>query len=373
MKRIDSINIDDETYKIESDVVSSNDASSADLNLGDENGEVVVQFEGGHIKTKNFDSRKSGIDASNDASSADLSLGDENGEVVVQFEGGHIKTKNFDSRNSGTGSVGGVPIENYFINLKGKTIYLYGDSISSTDYSHYKDELSKLTNATVINGGHSGWTTAALAASGPLEQAIAAKPDVIFILVGGNDVGTKGTVGTFGTYGGLLADETKVSIPNIQSAYAGTKWIEAVAYITQYLSYNIGGYRHNAYKAGKCTDVGNQLESENDLDNIIKPIVVLCSTLPQQRNNATNVWADPINSKRKADACREVAQLLHVPLLDFSVLAGFNLINEPYWTSPTDKIHNKGTYMMDGLHPNKFGYRRMARLAYDFIRPYFIQ
>ena len=233
--------------------------------------------------------------------------------------------------------------------------------------------MTKLTNATVINGGHSGWTTAALAAKEPLEQAVAAKPDVIFILVGGNDVGAEGTVGTFGTYGGLLANETKVSIPDIHSAYTGTKWIEAVAYITQYLSYNIGGYRHNAYKLGKCADVGTQLESENDLDNLIKPIVVLCSTLPQQRNGASNVWADPINSKRKADACREVGQLLHVPLLDFSVLAGFNLINEPYWINPTDKIHNKGTYMMDGLHPNKFGYRRLARLAYDFIRPYFIQ
>lgn len=33
----------------------------------------------------------------NDTSSADLSLGDEDGNAIVQFKDGHIKTKNFDS------------------------------------------------------------------------------------------------------------------------------------------------------------------------------------------------------------------------------------------------------------------------------------
>jgi hypothetical protein len=32
-----------------------------------------------------------------DMSSADLSLGDEDGNAIVQFKNGHIKTKNFDS------------------------------------------------------------------------------------------------------------------------------------------------------------------------------------------------------------------------------------------------------------------------------------
>lgn len=275
--------------------------------------------------------------------------------------------------SGGVGTIGGVTMDTYFINLQGKTIYLYGDSISSSDYTFYKDELTKLTNATVLNAGHSGWSTAALAGASPLTQAVNAKPDVVFILVGGNDTGATGTVGTFGTYGGLLSSETVVNIPDISTQYSGSKWIEAVAYITQYLTYHIGGWRHTAALAGQCTDVGSQLASESDLDDLQKPIVVLCTTLPQQRNNATDAWSIPANSKRKADACREVAQLLNVPLLDFSVLAGFARINETYWISPTDKIHNKGTYMMDGLHPNKFGYRRMARLAYDFIRPYFIK
>ncbi len=32
-----------------------------------------------------------------DTSSADLSVGDEDGNAIVQFENGHIRTKNFDS------------------------------------------------------------------------------------------------------------------------------------------------------------------------------------------------------------------------------------------------------------------------------------
>ena len=35
---------------------------------------------------------------------------------------------------------------------------------------------------------------------------------------------------------------------------------------------------------------------------------------------------------------------------------------EPYWTSPTDKDTNNGIYTMDGLHPNKYGYRRIAEI-----------
>lgn len=268
-------------------------------------------------------------------------------------------------------NVGGIDSSTYFINLSGKKIYLYGDSISSSDYSFYKEELEFLTNAIVYNNGHSGWNASALAQSSPLQSAVNESPDVVFILVGGNDIGLKGSVGTFGTYGGTLNDEPIVNIPSIKEGYLGTTFIEAVAYITQYLTYHIGGFRHKSYNDGICTDVGSSLSSEKILDDIQKPIIVLCTTLPQQRNGESDAWSLNVNSKRKADACREVSQLLNIPLLDLSTRAGFSMINETYWENPTDMVHNKGTYMMDGLHPNKYGYRRMARLCYDFIRPYF--
>ncbi len=107
-----------------------NDDSEADLNIGDESGNVVAEFKGGHVKTKNFDSRnsfstenivhqtgqsttdvmsqkavtdelnkdKSGSIVLDDDSQANLNIGDSAGNVVAEFKGGHIRTKNFDSR-----------------------------------------------------------------------------------------------------------------------------------------------------------------------------------------------------------------------------------------------------------------------------------
>lgn len=88
------------------------DDSEADLNIGDDEGNVIVEFSGGHIKTKNFDSRNGGsgnanVEATDDDSEADLNFSDDEGNVILQLKGGHIKTKNFDSRNGGGG--GGEP------------------------------------------------------------------------------------------------------------------------------------------------------------------------------------------------------------------------------------------------------------------------
>ena len=99
-----------------------NDNSEADLNIGDENGNVLAEFKDGHLKTKEFDSRevlrkgeipdvsqlatKSEIPkVSNytkqqaDNSDSDLNIGDELGNIIVEIKDGHLRTKNFDSRN----------------------------------------------------------------------------------------------------------------------------------------------------------------------------------------------------------------------------------------------------------------------------------
>lgn len=251
--------------------------------------------------------------------------------------------------------------------LLGKKIMLYGDSIFSKDYTWIKESLEKLTGAVVYNGGFSGADANALADATRLQRIIDYKPDILIIMVGGNDTGQQGSVGTFGTYGGLLEDEQEVSMPDISSPLSGTKFIESVAYISQFAMYHIAGFRHNAYLQGLCTDVGQQLSNEDDLNNITKPIVILCSPLPQQRENQSNPYSNPKNNVRKADAVREVSRYLHIPLIDFSTLSGFDMINESYPESPTDKTHNKGTYMMDGVHPNKYGYLRMAKIISRFI------
>lgn len=69
-----------------------------DLAIEDEDGHVLAELAGGHIKTKNFDSSE--IIKNEDATALyDLVLEDENGYVLAEFAGGHIRTKNFDSSN----------------------------------------------------------------------------------------------------------------------------------------------------------------------------------------------------------------------------------------------------------------------------------
>lgn len=67
-----------------------------DYSVQDENGNAIVGFSGGHVKTKEFDSRNLKTFV-RDAESTDLDITDENGNVIARFSGGHIKTKNFDS------------------------------------------------------------------------------------------------------------------------------------------------------------------------------------------------------------------------------------------------------------------------------------
>ena len=268
--------------------------------------------------------------------------------------------------------------------LTGKKIMLYGDSISSTDYTWYKSEIERLTGATVYNGGFSGYSTAQLASHDCLQRALDYQPDIIIAMVGGNDPGAATTVGTLGTMGGLLSAESTKSIPSIASVYSGSSFIEATAYIMQYLSFHVCGFRHNAYLNGVCTDIGHQLATESDLDNVQKPLLIFCTPLPQQRytsgSTSGNITIDsaqsnPMNHKRKRDAIVEAAEFLHIPLIDLSTLCGFSLQNESYWnwgfTGTTDKLHNAGTYLMDGLHPNKYGYARMAKIVSNFLKNYF--
>ena len=88
---------------------SEEDNSDADLNFGDKAGGVILQLKGGNLKTKNFDSQKvvldiqslkqTGVDTALDDSSADLNIGDQYGGVILQIKKGNIRTKNFDSSN----------------------------------------------------------------------------------------------------------------------------------------------------------------------------------------------------------------------------------------------------------------------------------
>lgn len=92
------------------------DDEDADFSVMDENGNVILELKGGHIRTQQFDSRliaqteqKSSHYFDNDDGS-DFSISDVYGNKIVEFKDGHIRTKNFDSRRSG--SRNGVTYEN---------------------------------------------------------------------------------------------------------------------------------------------------------------------------------------------------------------------------------------------------------------------
>ena len=110
----------------------------SDLNLSDQNGNILVKFEDGHIKTKNFDSSNE-IKTIQLTSPVDLYLSDQNGNVVAKFEDGHIKTKNFDSANTNVqGAVitkqSSSPADLYLSDQTGNVVAKFEDGHIKTKY-----------------------------------------------------------------------------------------------------------------------------------------------------------------------------------------------------------------------------------------------
>ena len=82
------------------DLPSVTNGETTDLDIADDNGNVLVRFSRGHIKTKYFDSSEGGGAGSGDVEvingqHTDLDIADENGNVIVRFADGGILTKNF--------------------------------------------------------------------------------------------------------------------------------------------------------------------------------------------------------------------------------------------------------------------------------------
>jgi lysophospholipase L1-like esterase len=243
----------------------------------------------------------------------------------------------------------------------GKSIYLYGDSISSTDYSWYGTYLASKTGANVTVGGKSGRNVAQLTDLTFLNVVTAATPDLIIFLPGGNDAGTQGTIGTFNPLVTGSTGEILVSDPIVTTAYSGNTYIEAIAYTMRYLNKALNDFRTgvtsynavttNPYPAGRKTKI------------------IALGGLPQKRydNTLTQPFNNPLNHKRKSDAVLECCNRYHIPFLNSLQMCGWNMDLEPFWPSPTDMVNSYGIYTMDGLHPNRYGYDRLTDVITDFI------
>lgn len=108
------------------------DDSNDSLNVGDEDGNVILSLQGGNIKTKNFDSSNIGaklrIGVGDDETTDELNIGDEAGNVILSLSGGNLKTKNFDSRSADS------PLMNLNIVMIGDSItWMGGDNCDDED------------------------------------------------------------------------------------------------------------------------------------------------------------------------------------------------------------------------------------------------
>lgn len=216
--------------------------------------------------------------------------------------------------------------------LAGKTIFLAGDSRSSTDYTFYGEILRSKTGAKVLVQGASG-SSAAYQASDAYFSRFTGEEDFVIWLTGGNDSGE--TVGTFDpSYPGLEDQET-VTETDLSADYAGSTFIQAVDHMMRKWKMLFYDWRK--------------------MNNGHKPALIFTSELPQQRNNAEDPFSKKENWLRKCAAIRQCCEKNGVIYLDLMNICRFDMSFEPYWTMPTDMIHNNGLYFMDGLHPNPYG------------------
>ena len=134
--------------KLTSDVLSAikeSDKSGVDFDLSDEDGNVILRLEDGHIKTKEFDSSdtiKTGLTDSD----SDLDMSDAQGNIIARFKDGHIQTQMFDSSDL-------MPSWN------GKKWAVVGDSLTERNIKttlHYYDYIAiplKMTMYVCAYGG----------------------------------------------------------------------------------------------------------------------------------------------------------------------------------------------------------------------------
>lgn len=232
-------------------------------------------------------------------------------------------------------------------------VILYGDSISSTDYTWYKERMQYYTGLTdVNNNGLSGRTTAYLASNSALSNILNYQPDLIIIQVGGNDVGD--VVGTFGA----VPTETTVTETDITIDYNGTYWIQAVSHIIR----KVKAYYYNIVTRAALTGSETAAEKIAKINAVKKPHIAVLTPTPQKRSGGNLTWSNEQNWIRKRNAVVECCNKYNVQCIDIYSDWGVDMSLEPEWSSPTDQVNQNGIYTMDGLHPSQAGYERIVQL-----------
>ena len=328
------------------------DSSIGDFTICDENGNILVVFSNGHIRTKNFDSSSYKEILVSDCENFDLTFTDKNGFDLVRFSNGHIRTKNFDSK------VLEIPIS-VITRYKNKRISILGDSIStfgSPDsrnengtycYSYYPTETCrysesgnvtiegityqsirfdvndtywmKLINGTgMVLGINESWRGTRVSGSGNSafnnqnrinHLGSNGTPDVILIYGGTNDAGGAVTLGTFNTENPAnYTDEQIAALPTTTFADA---------------------YRTMLIRVMKTYPMAE--------------IVVILPTF-------TTAYYTITNLDLYVEVIKEACDFFGIKYID-ARCTGIN-------------IYNKAQYLVDGIHPNVAGMDLLYKKIY---------
>ena len=133
------------------------------------------------------------VDIGTDNNYSDIIIQDDNGNALVQFAEGHIRTKNFNSKNL-------VLPDSQFLDLSGKTVGFLGDSITygvgaSSNSDRYSTLVCTLAKCTERNLGNSGTCLAANTKNGRTSERFVTRVtsanitglDLLIIFGGTND------------------------------------------------------------------------------------------------------------------------------------------------------------------------------------------
>ena len=233
-------------------------------------------------------------------------------------------------------------------------IILYGDSISSTDYTGYKQAMIKYSGLNnVYNAGFSGYTISALAKDSQLQRIFDYNPDIIIVQCGGNDDGI--TVGTFDKNN---KSQDLVSETDISKDYSGSYFIQALDHIIR----KIKNKYYNLVERANLSGSETSSEKIQKIDAVKQVYIAAITPLPQKRYNGDSAWSQEKNWKNKRNAVIEVCNKNNIHCIDVYKNWGVDMSKEPFWTSPTDKINQNGIYTMDGLHPSNAGYKKIVEL-----------
>lgn len=301
---VDILMIENDNTKINS--------QSIDFGFSDESGNILVKFQDGHVKTKNFDSSNV-KDLKFKSSDIDFAIADDNYNILFKIEGGHIKTKNFDSSNLNSHSI-----------LNNKKISFLGDSI--TNYGYYVDALSELTGCLTNNYGIGG-TTISTSNNSFINRVpqIDINSDIIVVEGGVNDWGrgvqlgskASGLAGDISTFYGALFRLAKDLVDRFPTKLI--VWLTPMhcQYHTSDYSSDIREYSNNMNVEYSHYGGGKLIEYVN--------------------------------------AIKEVTAMFSQPCIDLYSNIGIFPLNE----------ENASEFTLDRLHPNVKGGKRMAA----YIKP----